>query len=1156
MEGYRRLGYLYEALFNVGLLKVLNENLNFFPAWLKEFRDYSLRDYALNIFEGSEKTELFKKVLSRVMFHYFAQGYTFGERLLEDLGKTSKIEVFLYYGKPIPVENDAEFFRQRFGERFGEIGEEFLSEDRGSLLHSDLILHLFNGKGHYITVVDLSLAHASELFGAYDHLNREDTFKYGISRIFDVDLRGVAQGYLFKPINLKQGGRFKEFLNKLFSLKAQSEERLREFLNLLEWKNPEVLKLIQAASYAGEYLKFLLQKGVIKRQTPLSLRIFGITLHKVAQISFSSEVELSELLTLLERVKEIYFSAGKEKFDKDRFAKEFYEKLLKFFGTLKFPNNGISVEFKKLKTRGEVFKEIWNISEEYRLNRKKKSEHEKEFRKLLNQSRWIANLGIPGIGKTSTIFKHFGKHSLVLYTSPRTYLNIDVIKKWCSLGSDRVAFYTQAEHSDTVFYHSEDKNFSLPEEIIVPKLGKVKLRRLENGGDDGDFIPTVREVTYNLSANREENKKGVLNRLLKTVTYLLEDRKKPLKGKGILVAFSTQAVLKQRLAKDTFEHIRSFLLDRYKSPAFGGEVLRILEKRFLSNAIDSVVFVLDEVTGSETGRFLFKQFIKEGWFKELQRIAEEKLNLKIYFTLLDASLKGSEVFKTFATDEEERAVIYIDTQSSSYETKPIKTSPVEIEKIRFETLDAVGFPASQLEIYYDFYPVDGYKELIPYLVKRIEALLERDSGQIFLFFQNKELLEQLKKEIVEHNLLKEEEILTVHALRKDRESVDSRESKLILATSSASRGLTFPLVDTYIAVVPHFAVENNLSEMVQLFYRGRGELKEERDGKVAVKTLEDGKRRIFLIFPLKGDDLYQRVRGLEVATLLKSALLTVAGGGALGFTDAGENFLKIVPVGVQREKIFHPLTEFERIVGNTKRMLGHIRKVSDRELKKLANRLEVELDRLLKKLIFLLPREVYEDILHLVRQTENLKTLADFFKLQLKPSRGVSWKLLTVKGHTLFLSVPLVRSRFEIDPEGKLKILRLVEDIERELRNIPYLLSLKELKDFLIAGKEKHTDLKPLEVEKLLLLPILLWEYEDFDPAGVVDEDIPYLLKKLLSYFIGTGGNFYPPEGSRWERAFGLSDLEPYLFDEVNKDFLKSGNLVFSSEVNLLEMLL
>ena len=93
-------------------------------------------------------------------------------------------------------------------------------------------------------------------------------------------------------------------------------------------------------------------------------------------------------------------------------------------------------------------------------------------------------------------------------------------------------------------------------------------------------------------------------------------------------------------------------------------------------------------------------------------------------------------------------------------------------------------------------------------------------------------------------------------------------------------------------------------------------------------------------------------------------------------------------------------------------------------------------------------------------------------------------------------------------------------------------------------------------MEKLLLLPILLWEYEDFDPAKEVDEDIPYLLKKLLSYFIGTGGNFYPPEGSRWERAFGLSDLEPYLFDEVNKDFLKSGNLVFSSEVNLLEMLL
>ncbi len=1159
-KGERKLGYLYESLFNLGLLKVLKEKLNFYPYWLKEFENYPLRDYAVNIFQNSKVTELFKKVLSRVMFIYFTQGYTFGKKLLEDLEylKENGLEpaVFFYYGKPTPVEDDKDFFLQRFKGRFGELPKEFVIDEKGSLLHVDLILHFTVGeKFHHITVVDLSLYGAKELFSGYDLLNTEDFFQSGLKKIYQTDLRGVEQGYLFKPINLKGGGNFKELLDKLIRLKAENPKRLEDFLHLLERKNREVAKLVQASSYAGEYLKLLLQKGIIDKETPLALRIFGITLHKVAQISFSPQVDLSEALHLLERAKEIYSATLEKDWNEYRFMEEFSEKLLKFFKDLKPSAEGIKVDFEALDT-GEkkhlVLKEVWNISEEYRLNFKKRKDHEEVFRKILKNSRWIANLGVPGIGKTTTIFKLFGKNSLILYTSPRTYLNTELIEKWCERNPNMVAFYTQSEHPDTVFYYSKDENFSLPEELNISKLGKVKLKRLKEPTEKGGETSTVREVTYSLSSDKSLGEKGVLNRLLKTVTYLLEDERKPLKGKEILVAFATQAVLKRKDGGDTFDHIKSFFLDKYGSPNFHREVLRVLERRFTSNDIGDIVFVMDEITGSETGRFLFRQFVKNNWFKNLQRLAEEKLNLRLYFALLDASLKGFEIFRTFAEDTDERPVIYIDIQPETEISKGIEISEVSVEEgnITFTTLDAVGFPAGELEIFYDFHPFEERdKELIPFLVEFVENLLKGGSKQIFLFLQDKRLLEKLKEEIVKEKVLSDDEFLVIHSLSGRKEEVDHKNKKLrlILATSSASRGLTFPLIDTYIAVIPDFSVENNLTELVQVLFRGRDKLGEE--------TLENGKRRVFFIFPLgKSGNVFhrQRAKSLEVATLLRISLFTITCGGALVETPDGKRLLKVVPIGVQRERIFHPLKEIERRISSPKRVLAQIQKTAKGKVRDSAFLLEKELRGFLQKARFNLPFGGMKAILELLEETEKAKTLKDFLKTSLPEGKGLEF--LTVKGHNIIISFPLVRTGFEIDAKKKGWMLQLLEEIEKGEPKLS--LGLKPLKDFLKRGRVEHTDLKPSGVDRILLLPLLVWEYENFDPNRIVNLDIPSLLRILLKLFLGESGNFHPDKGSDYERPFGITDLDKHLFDEINGDFLRSGNLIFSSEVNMLEFFL
>ena len=124
------------------------------------------------------------------MFTYFTQGYTSGKKLLEDL-KSIHPRVFFYYGKPLPIEDDKDFFLQRFGEKFGNLSEEFVRDEKGSLLHADLVLHFtIKGKLHYLTVADLSLYGASKLFGVYDSLNSPDLYQSGLTNVNSIGIKG------------------------------------------------------------------------------------------------------------------------------------------------------------------------------------------------------------------------------------------------------------------------------------------------------------------------------------------------------------------------------------------------------------------------------------------------------------------------------------------------------------------------------------------------------------------------------------------------------------------------------------------------------------------------------------------------------------------------------------------------------------------------------------------------------------------------------------------------------------------------------------------------------------------------------------------------------------------------------------------------------
>ena len=190
-----------------------------------------------------------------------------------------------------------------------------------------------------------------------------------------------------------------------------------------------------------------------------------------------------------------------------------------------------------------------------------------------------------------------------------------------------------------------------------------------------------------------------------------------------------------------------------------------------------------------------------------------------------------------------------------------------------------------------------------------------------------------------------------------------------------------------------------------------------------------------------------------------------------------------------------------------------------------------------------------ENLLNLFKEAERAETLKEFFNLPLKVEGS---EILTVKGHNLIFSTQLVRTEFSV-PQKRWHLVKLIEEIEKLE---PFKSKgLKPLKEFLQKGKPLHIDLKPFGVERILIVPPLGWEFEEFDPNRDFGLDWSMLLRGILYSFLGQVGNFYPDRRAKVERPFGVTDLDKNLFDEVGKDFLKEGNVFVSREVNLLEML-
>jgi hypothetical protein len=241
----------------------------------------------------------------------------------------------------------------------------------------------------------------------------------------------------------------------------------------------------------------------------------------------------------------------------------------------------------------------------------------------------------------------------------------------------------------------------------------------------------------------------------------------------------------------------------------------------------------------------------------------------------------------------------------------LKTIPFKGEQAI--VINANTYPASKLHVTYKIgvdaleYNEETYNERSKHLsnqlqqsiIKDIIDLLERkDVPQLLVYIQDKQRLAQLIQVIKKLRGTFElgENYLEIHAnvSEAEREMIAEYREKtqVVFMTASASRGLSFPEATHILIDIPHFEVEQNLMEILQVIYRGRGGPHDQEEKKL-IFYLTD--RAVYT----HRDDRILSVREsmihlLNVLIILKASIMTrIAGGLKIG---VDQHFM-VIPIG-------------------------------------------------------------------------------------------------------------------------------------------------------------------------------------------------------------------------------------------------------------------
>lgn len=797
--------------------------------------------------------------------------------------------------------------------------------EKGEFLKADTLILWRYRKEYRLLVVDASLF---SLDATQDLTNPEfiELTKKKLIR----EMGYIRSKSIFSRLSIDTGE--KEDLSYAFTPKMKDYFRAFKVEN----KNKESIKLIQAGSYAYSFYQFLLKQQIIEKEKEKEKENeIIITAIGYSDRGISSLVVTLENIDLLKNCHEIYkqdysseeIQEAREKvfnlirlqinksFDKGR---EFVDQLLSIS-----PRQTAAVSHQErlsnfANTAANISPELaqsLNLDSSLSL---RDAHAELITQSLTSEVNYLFLTGNPGIGKTTAVVKflkeHISEGFLFLYISPRIQVNKDIIEKFKNKQSDKLyddRLFCLSSHSQLINNYGASGH-----KYIVNYLAE---KYPENFSQKSvQFLNLTQEdsaVTYYSSKIKRQNentlttvnhsKPGVLASISNAIYTLIDGEI----SNQIVATVSLQSLRETYNGKTTLEHLNLIFQSAYNSSQ---NYVIPQNMRQISRRIKHIFIMIDEITGSENGAAFLKGISD---FTKRYQLCNPEYGFNTKIIVADASIvEQSVINQHLSTTNPEPDKIFF--RKATTTPQALTINEFHFQKKLVTIINANSYPANNLDLTYrvfveakefdsekqDLKRDDGklLHELESSILQDIHSLWEED-GQILIYIQDKQKLQTLldKLNAVRRKPLeKNKDYLEVRSNLSEREKKELQQYKeeqnikLIFMTSAGSRGLSFPYVKHILVVIPTFQVEQNIMEILQVIYRGRGKEEIDKQDKQIIFYLAE--KAIY--YPDTDGELSRQETLLNILNtllIIKVAMMTrINGAGNLGKQE-----IVLIPIG-------------------------------------------------------------------------------------------------------------------------------------------------------------------------------------------------------------------------------------------------------------------
>jgi hypothetical protein len=915
-----KLGRIFEIGFNVGLLEDLGKR-NLCPQLVARYRPnleklvfprLVRRLLESEEIVGSEDSAMLEKWVLYYLARGFLAGRSFLTEYLTTLGwnKTDKLEVIYYQANftgdnslGLNPKSQSQFATEmliQFGLQLEQVDWERYS-CKGEFLRADTLLLLsYRRKKFRLLALDLSVFSVQEMHDLADLENVEV-----LRRQLIKELSYLKSKSIFANLNLDTGA---------FNLSRD----LANYFTAFKRQDKETAKLIQAASYGHSFYRFLEEYNLLPADvTRPIVNVIGYSDRGMSALAVTPEnFDLLETCahiykhpvsaeTISEARHRVLTTTQRNAARSFQNGRDFLKQLLNV------PTGQLTLVSHTEQIMGFTGTETWleshtlqelgvtaGLSDGMSL----RNAHAALIRQALEnaQENFLFLTGNPGIGKTTTIIDflrdHIEEGFLFLYASPRKQVNLDVIHKFrvengeqlCDdrlLGLNTNADIIRANGGQlTVQYLSN--NLSGNRSIGGVTFLDSKQATVASSVDSGQHgLKRILEDTLEDGSGQGA---GVLSSICEAIHAALSAEV----SNNLIATASIQALKRTSHGEDTLKHFGKIFKGAYQE-----RDNRVLPDRMreLSRRVKHLFIMVDEITGDDSGVAFLNRLTELLEKYELLQ-GQHGFNTKVI--VADASIVDAEVISRHLQESgKENSVEPDKIFFRQANNRPEVETALARNSFNFglypaTLINANSYPASRLDITYNVF-IESYRHTPkaalhePFglinniqnkILQDINTLLDQDgAGQVLVYIQDKRRLSELitRLDKLRGGFKEQLDYLSVHADLSDNQKkqvqAQANEVRVVFMTASASRGLSFPRATHILVDVPRFQVENNLMEIIQVIYRGRGGYLDKISGQRV--TFDNDPRQ--LIFYLGEQVAYYSDDEVDAQTSLQEGVLSL-----------------------------------------------------------------------------------------------------------------------------------------------------------------------------------------------------------------------------------------------------------------------------------------